>query len=77
MQSRDKLFQKFKKSRLHIDKELFKKAIYEALKPIATKKQAFFKEEISESIGKPKELWESFKQLSLPNKTLITNLNGM
>ena len=26
LNSRDKLFQKFKKSRLHIDKELFKKA---------------------------------------------------
>ena len=50
LSSRDKLFQKFKKSRLHIDKELFKKAKYEALKLIATKKQAFFKEKISESI---------------------------
>ena len=57
--SRDKLFQKFKKSRPHIDKELFKKAKYEALKLIATKKQAFVKEKISKSIGKPKELWES------------------
>ena len=42
--SRDKFFfQKFKKSRLHIDKELFKKAKYEALKLIATKRQAFLK----------------------------------
>ena len=75
--SRDKLFQKFKKSRLHIDKELLKKAKYEALKLIATKKQAFFKEKISESIGKQRELWESFKYLGMPNKTLISKFNGM
>ena len=59
--SNDKLFKKFKKSRLHIDKELFKKAKYEALELIATKKQASFNENVSESIGKPKELWESLK----------------
>ena len=76
LNSRDKLFQKFKKSRLHIDKELFEKAKYEALKPIATK-GTFFKEKISESIGKPKELWESLKYLGMPNKTLISNFNVM
>ena len=54
LNSRDKFFQKLKKSRLHIDKGLFKKAKYEALKLIATKKQAFVKEKVSESIGKPK-----------------------
>ena len=47
LNSRDKPFQKFEKSRLHIDEELFKKAKYEALKLIATKKQVFFKEIIS------------------------------
>ena len=59
--SNDKRFKKFKKSRLHIDKKLFKKAKYEALELIATKKQASFNEKVSESIGKPKELWESLK----------------
>ena len=59
--SRDKLFQKFKKSRLHIDKELFRKAKYGALKLIARKKQGFFKEKISERVHKPKELQESLK----------------
>ena len=43
---RDKLFQKFKKSRLHIYKELFKKAKYEALNLIATKEQNFLKDKI-------------------------------
>ena len=36
LNSRDKVFQKFKKFRLQIGKELSKKAKYEALKVIAT-----------------------------------------
>ena len=36
--TRDKLFKKFKKSRLHIDKELYKKAKYNTLKLITAKK---------------------------------------
>ena len=39
---RNKLFKKFKKSRLHIDKELYKKSKYDALKLNASKKQGFF-----------------------------------
>ena len=43
LNSRDKLSQKFKKSSLLIDKELYKKVKYEALKMIATKKASHFK----------------------------------
>ena len=39
--TRDKLFKKFKKSRLHIDKELYKKAKYNTLKLIAAKNEHF------------------------------------
>ena len=39
------------------------------------KKQAFFKEKLSETIGKPKELWESLKSLGMPDKTVISNFN--
>ena len=77
LNSRDKLFQKLKKSRLHIYKELFKKAKYEVLKLVVTKKQAFVKEKISQSVGKPKELYKSLKYLGMPNKTLISNFNAM
>ena len=38
--------------------------------------QAFVKEKILESIGEPKELWESLKYLGMPNKTLISNSNA-
>ena len=61
LNSTDKLFQKFKKSRLRIYKELFKKVKYEVSKLIVTKNQAFFKEKISERIDKPKELLKSLK----------------
>ena len=75
---RNKLFKKFKKSRLHIDKELYKISKYDALKLIASKKkQAFFEEKLSETIGKPKELWESLKALGMPNKTVISNFSAI
>ena len=41
------------------------------------KKKKFFKEKLSETIGKPKELWESLKSLGLPNKTVISNFNAI
>ena len=76
LNARDKLFNKFKKSRLNIDKELYKKAKYDASKLITTKKQAFFKQTLSETIGKPKELWESLKPLGMLNKTVISDFNA-
>ena len=63
LRSRDKLFKMFTKTRLHFDKELYKKAKYDAQKLIAAKKQVFFDEKLSESVGKPKELWNSLKSL--------------
>ena len=39
------------------------------------KKQAFFKEKLSETIVKPKQLWESRKSLGMPNKAIICNFN--
>ena len=40
-------------------------------------KQVFFEEKLSETIGKPKELWESLKSLGMPNETVISNLNAI
>ena len=40
-------------------------------------KSRLFKEKISENIGKPKELWESLKDIGMPNKTLISKFNAM
>ena len=40
-------------------------------------KQVFFEEKLSETIGKPTELWESLKSLGMPNETVISNLNAI
>ena len=53
---RDKLFKKFKKSRLHVDKDNYKEARNEVQKLIRTKKKAYFESKLTENIGKPKEL---------------------
>ena len=54
--NRDKLFKKFKKSRLPLDQENYKKARYEVKKLIAEKKRNYFETKLTENIGKPKEL---------------------
>ena len=75
--SRDKLFKAFKKTRLHIDKELYKKAKCDAQKLLAAKKQVFFDEKLSESVGKPKDLWTTLKSLGIPKKTAVSNFNAI
>ena len=67
---RDKLFKKFKKSKLHIDKEIYKIARYEVQKLISYKK-TFFENRLSVSIGKPRELWKALKSLGSPSKTSV------
>ena len=54
---RDKLFRKFKKSRLHVDKDNFKDATNEVQKLIRTKEKAYFESKLTDNIGKSKELW--------------------
>ena len=77
LRSRDKLSKAFKKAWLHIDKELYKKAKCVAQKLIAAKKQAFFDEKLSESVGKLKELWNTLKSLGMPKKTVVSNFNAI
>ena len=67
-----KLFKTFI-TRLHINKELYKEAKYDTQKLIAAKKKAFFDEKLSESAGKPKELWNTLKSLGMPKKTVVCN----
>ena len=51
---RNKLFKKFKKSRLHIDKELYKKSKYDALKLTASKNKYFLKRSSQKRLVNPK-----------------------
>ena len=68
---RDKLFKKFKKSKLHIDKEIYKIARYEVQKLISYKKKTLFENRLNDSIAKPRELWKALKSLGLPSKTSV------
>ena len=66
MNNRYKLFQKFKKSRLPLDQENYKKARSEVKKLIAEKKRNYLETKLTENIGKPKELWKTLKALGSP-----------
>ena len=55
------------------DKQLYKKAKYDAQKLIAAKKQAFFDEKLSEIVGKQTELWNTLKSLSMAKETVVSN----
>ena len=56
IKSRDKLFKKFEKSKLHINKDIYIAARYKVKKMIFDKKKSSFEKILSESIGKPKDL---------------------
>ena len=56
---RDKLFKKFKSSRLNIDWEIYKEARNEVQRTIKQKKKQYLEVKLSENIAKPKELWRT------------------
>ena len=66
---RDKMFSKFKKSKLHIDNVNYKKARNHVQSLIKRKKKNFITTTLKNNIGKPKELWKSLKKLGLPSKS--------
>ena len=64
--NRDKLFKKFKKSKLHIVELMYKEAKNTVQRLIKAKKKNFFSKKLEENIGKPKELWKILKKLGFP-----------
>ena len=52
---------------MHIDKDICNAARYKVRKMIFNKKRSLFEKKLSESIGKPKDLWKALKSLELPN----------
>ena len=68
---RDKLFKKFKKSKLQIDKEIYKAVRHEVQELISYKKNKFFKNRLHDSIGKPNKLWNALKFLGLNSETSV------
>ena len=73
--NRDKLFKKFKKSKLHIDELIYKEAKNTVQRLIKEKKKKFFSKKLEENIGEPKKLWKNLKKLGLPKtKTPSSNI---
>ena len=59
---RNKLFQKFKKSKLYDDNQNYKKARNHVQNLVKSKKRNFFATKLTENAGKPKELWKTLKK---------------
>ena len=72
---REKFYKKFKKSKLHVDYNLYIEAKYNAQKLIKQKKIEFYNTKLKENISKPKELWKALKNLSLPSKKNPSSTN--
>ena len=60
---RDKLFKKFKKSKLHIDELIYKEAKNTVQRLIKEKKKKFFSKKLEENIGEHKNFGKTFKNL--------------
>ena len=58
---REKCCKKFKKSKLHVDREIFKKSQKVVRDIIKQKKKAFIESKLNKNIGKPKEVWKTLK----------------
>ena len=71
---RDKLFKKFKKSHLHVDKDNYKEVRNEIQKLIRTKKKAYFESKLTENTGKPNQLWKCLKSLGLKFERSTSNI---
>ena len=69
--AREKLFLKFKKSRLLIDEENYKKVKYQVQNLIRKKKSEFYETNFRQKINKPRELWKILKSMGLPSKVVI------
>ena len=65
----DKLYKRFKLTKLHVDKEIYKEARNVVQNLIRKKKKAYFEEKLKENTKYPKKLWITLKQLGLPDKS--------
>ena len=66
---RDKNFKLFKKSKLHIDSEIYLKSKKKVTDLIKLKKHDFFENKLNQNIGDSKNLWKTLQSLGLPKKT--------
>ena len=64
---------KFKKSKLHIDEENYKKVKYQAQNLIRKEKREFYETNLRQKINKPKELWKTLKSMGVPSKAVTAS----
>ena len=78
MALRDKLFKKFKLSKLNADKEIYNKAHNKwHMVDFAKKKREYFEKKLKENIAKPKDLWKTLKSLGLSKKISFVETNAI
>ena len=65
--TRGKLYKRFKLTKLHVDKEIYKEARNVVQNLIRRKKKAFFENKLKTQKTQ-KKLWKTLKQLGLPGK---------
>ena len=72
----NRLFKIFKKSKLHIHKDIYN-AARPKLQKMITKKEHFFENKLTESSGKPEDLWKALRSLVLPCKSSSCEANAL
>ena len=65
---RDKLKEKFLRTKLHVDHERFKEQRNSVQQKIKNKKTNFVRNQLQKNTKKPKELWKVLKNIGLPSK---------
>ena len=68
MALQDKLFKKFKSSKLNVRKVIYNKACNRSHRLILHKKREYFENKLKENIAKSKERWKTLKLLCLSKK---------
>ena len=77
IKNRDSFFKKFKESKLHLEKDICIAARYKIQKIIINKRRAFFENKLSESTGKPKDLWKALRSLGFRIKSSSCKVNAL
>ena len=71
---RDKLFKKFKLSRLNTEWEIYNEAKNGVQRTIKLDQKHYLEEKLSENIAKLKELWQTLKPLRCQSKTNLPRI---
>ena len=67
--TRDKLYKRFKLTKLHVDEKIYEEAQNIVQNLIRKKKKAYFEEKLKENTHTQKKFfWKTLKQLGLPDK---------